>query len=170
MNFSQIVKKIDYLSNLLIKGLALIAVFGLVIMILIVVGNVIGRYLFSKPILGTIEIVGLLTVIIVFCVLAFAESEGAHIVVTILSSKIKGFKKKILTSIIFFLGTIFFCLMGWQGLELMKLNLYPTVRTSSILSIPFWPFMFIMAFGCFVFGFKLLIHGFGTFSYYQKTP
>jgi|YelNatPaOPRAMG01_1025707.scaffolds.fasta_scaffold91769_2 TRAP-type C4-dicarboxylate transport system permease small subunit len=164
MNLNDVIQKIDYFLNLLIKGLSFIAVASLVIMVLIVVANVVGRYLFSKPIIGTIEIVGLLTVIVVFCVFAFAESQGAHIAVTIISTKIYGVKKIIITSLIFFLGTFFFTLMGWQGLVLMKTNLYPTIRTSSILSIPFAPFMFVMAFGCFIFSLELLIHGFKTIS------
>jgi TRAP-type C4-dicarboxylate transport system permease small subunit len=111
-------------------------------------------------VLGAVEMVGLLTVITVFCVLAFTESRGAHIVVDILVSRLHDRTKAILASIMSLLGAAFFIIMAWQGWDLMLSNLSPFVRVTGVLSIPFAPFMLIMAFGCGLFGLELFIHVF----------
>ncbi len=119
--------------------------------------------------LGAVEMVGLLTVVVVFCVLAFTEAKGAHIVVDILVSRLHSRTRAILTSIMSLLGAVFFIIMGWQGWDLVLSNLSPFVRTTGVLSIPFAPFMFIMAFGCVLFGVELFIHTFSNPASEKKT-
>jgi TRAP-type C4-dicarboxylate transport system permease small subunit len=145
-------------------GVSWVGAGALVLMVLIVVANVVGRYLFRKPVLGAVEMVGLLTVITVFCVLAFTEAKGAHIVVDILVSRLHGRTKAILASIMALLGAVFFIIMGWQGWNLMLSNLSPFVRVTGVLSIPFAPFMLIMAFGFVLFGLELFVHVFNPAS------
>jgi TRAP-type C4-dicarboxylate transport system permease small subunit len=104
--------------------------------------------------------VGLLTVVVVFCVLAFTEAKGAHIVVDILVSRFHDRTKAILSGIMSLLGAVFFVIMAWQGWDLMLSNLSPFVRATGVLSIPFAPFMLIMAFGCVLFSLELFVHVF----------
>ncbi len=156
--------KIQRILDKITAGISWVGAGALVLMILIVVANVIGRYLLGKPVLGAVEMVGLLTVIVVFCVLAFTEAKGAHIVVDILVSRLHGRTKAILASIMSLLGAVFFIMMGWQGWDLMLSNLSPFVRTTGVLSIPFAPFMMIMAIGCVLFGLELLVHVFNPAS------
>ena len=151
---------ISRILDTIINALVWIGSGALAVMVLVVLGNVIGRYVFRKPLLGSVEMVGLLTVIVVFCVLAFTESQRSHISVDIISSRLHRRTRAILASVMCFLGAGFFIIMGWQGWELMWSNLFPTVRTTGVLSIPFAPFMFIMAFGGVLFGLELLIHAF----------
>jgi TRAP-type C4-dicarboxylate transport system permease small subunit len=145
-------------------GVSWVGVGALILMVLIVVANVVGRYLFRKPVLGAVEMVGLLTVITVFCVLAFTEAKGAHIVVDILVSRLHGRTKAILASMMSLLGAAFFIIMAWQGWNLMLSNLSPFVRVTGVLSIPFAPFMLIMAFGFVLFGLELFVHVFNPAS------
>lgn len=158
MRFNNLVRRVGDVLDTIVNMVAWIGAGALVVMILIVVSNVVGRYLFRQPLLGTVEMVGLLTVIAVFCVLAFTESERAHIIIDIVVSRLHGRVKAILASIMCFLGAAFFITMGWQGGNLMWSNLFPTIRATGVLSIPFAPFLFIMAFGCVLFGLELLIH------------
>ena len=162
VKFNDVIRMIGRILDTIINGLVWIGSGALVVMVLVVLINVLGRYLFKKPLLGAVEMVGLLTVIVVFCVLAFTESQRAHISVDIISSRLHGRTKAILASVMCFLGAGFFIIMGWQGWELMWSNIFPTVRTTGVLTIPFAPFMFIMAFGGVLFGLELLIHAFST--------
>jgi len=162
MRFNNLIMRVSHVLDAIIDGLAWIGAGALVLMVLVVVSNVLGRYLFRKPVLGAVEMVGLLTVVVVFCVLAFTESKRAHIVVDILLSRLHGRTKAILVSVMCFLGAVFFIIMGWQGWDLMWSNLFPMMRTTGVLSIPFAPFMFIMGFGCLLFGLELFVH---TFSF-----
>ncbi len=156
--------RIQKVLDRITAGISWIGAGALILMILVVVANVVGRYLLRKPVLGAVEMVGLLTVVVVFCVLAFTEANGAHIVVDILVSRLHGRTKAILASIMSFLGAVFFIIMGWQGWDLMMSNLSPFVRTTGVLSIPFAPFMLVMAFGCVLFGLELLVHVFNPVS------
>jgi len=158
MKFEDFIRRTQKILDAITARVSWVGAGALVLMVLIVVANVVGRYLFRKPVLGAVEMVGLLTVITVFCVLAFTESKGAHIVVDILVSRIHGRTKAILASIMALLGAVFFIIMAWQGWDLMLSNLSPFVRVTGVLSIPFAPFMLIMAFGCVLFGLELLVH------------
>lgn len=162
MKLIDLSRKISHILDAMINVLFWIGSGALVVMVLVVVINVLGRFLLKKPVLGAVEMVGLLTVVVVFCVLAFTEAQRAHITVDIIPSRLPERTKKILASVMCFLGALFFTIMGWQGWELMWSNLFPTIRTSGVLSIPLAPFLFIMAFGCVLFGLDLLLHTFST--------
>jgi TRAP-type C4-dicarboxylate transport system permease small subunit len=164
MGLENSIVRIQRVLDKITTGVSWVGAGALILMVLIVVANVVGRYLFRKPVLGAVEMVGLLTVITVFCVLAFTEAKGAHIVVDILVSRLHGRTKAILASIMALLGAVFFIIMGWQGWNLMLSNLSPFVRVTGVLSIPFAPFMLVMAFGCVLFGLELLIHVFNPAS------
>jgi TRAP-type C4-dicarboxylate transport system permease small subunit len=164
MRLEDFIRRTQKILDAITAGVSWVGAGALVLMVLIVVANVVGRYLLRKPVLGAVEMVGLLTVITVFCVLAFTEAKGAHIVVDILVSRLHGRAKAILASIMSLLGAVFFIIMGWQGWDLMLSNLSPFVRTTGVLSIPFAPFMLIMAFGCVLFGLELLVHVFNRAS------
>jgi TRAP-type C4-dicarboxylate transport system permease small subunit len=169
MRFNNTIERVNHALDLMIDGLAWVGAGALALMVLIVVSNVVGRYLFRKPVLGAVEMVGLLTVVVVFCVLAFTESKGAHIVVDIIISRLPGRIKAIMASIMCFIGAVFFIVVGWQGGDLMWSNLFPDMRTTGVLSIPFAPFMFIMAFGCLLFGLELLVHSFSILTSEEKN-
>ncbi len=164
MGLENSIGRIQRVLDKITAGVSWVGAGALILMVLIVVANVVGRYLFRKPVLGAVEMVGLLTVITVFCVLAFTEAKGAHIVVDILVSRLHGRTKEILASIMALLGAVFFIIMGWQGWNLVLSNLSPFVRVTGVLSIPFAPFMLIMAFGFVLFGLELFVHVFNPAS------
>ena len=62
-----------------IRVVTMVALGALSIMVTIIVINVIGRYLFNRPFMGTVEIVQLLLVITVFFSVAHTEVRKAHI-------------------------------------------------------------------------------------------
>jgi TRAP-type transport system small permease protein len=160
MRSQPFIDRLEKFLNTITAGVSWIGAGALVLMVLVVVANVAGRYLLRKPVLGAVEMVGLLTVVVVFCVLAFTEAKGAHIVVDILVVHLHGRIRAILASIMSLLGALFFLIMGWQGWDLMLSNLSPFVRTTGVLSVPFAPFMLIMALGCLLFGLELIVHTF----------
>jgi TRAP-type transport system small permease protein len=164
MRSQHFIKRLGKFLDMIIAGVSWVGAGALVLMVLVVVANVVGRYLLRKPVLGAVEMVGLLTVVVVFCVLAFTEAKGAHIVVDILVVHLHGRTRAIMASIMSFLGAVFFLIMGWQGWDLMLSNLSPFVRATGVLSIPFAPFMLIMALGCLLFGLELIVHTFSPVS------
>lgn len=134
------------------------------VIILLVVANVVGRYFFRKPVLGHVELVQLLSVALVFFILAYTEYKGGHIkvdlVVRLLSRRIRA----ILGAITGILTLAFAVLMCWRGITLATANITPIYTRSEALSIPIAPFMFCLALGSFLFSLELIISFFGYIS------
>ena len=62
MGFKNFIGRVQKILNAITAGVSWVGAGALVLMVLIVVANVVGRYLFRKPVLGAVEMVGLLTV------------------------------------------------------------------------------------------------------------
>ena len=129
-------------------------------MVLVIAINVAGRFFFRMPLRGTIELVELMTVVMVYSVLPYAEyrrrSIHVDLVISLLPRRLKG----VLASIMCFIGTIFFIVMSFEAGELACSNLFPAVISTDTLSIPFAPFVLVIAIGSFLLGLEMLINAF----------
>jgi TRAP-type C4-dicarboxylate transport system permease small subunit len=144
----------------LIRVLTWVAGGALGMMIVFVVINVLTRFLFKKPLPGSIEIIELVAVVIVFFSVAYTEARRGHIYVELVVSQLPRRTQAILASIMYFLAAAFFAAMGWRGGVLAWSYLFPVIRDTYVLSIPFAPFMFVIAFGSFVLALETLVHVF----------
>ncbi|MFC1869208.1 TRAP transporter small permease [Thermodesulfobacteriota bacterium] len=142
------------------RVLAWIAAGFAILMMLTIVTNVVGRFVFRTPLPGTIEIVEMLTAAVIFFTLALAEHRRRHIHVELIVSRFPRHTQAILASIMNFFGAAFFIVMGWQAFILMFESMTPLLQASHILSIPEAPFIFAVAFGNLLYGIELLIHVF----------
>ena len=144
----------------MVRVLTWIASSALGIMILFVVGNVLSRFLFKKPLPGTIEVIELVAVVIVFFSMAYTEVRRGHIYVELVVSKLRRRTQAILASMMYLLATVFFAAMGWRGGVLAWSYLSPNIRETYVLSIPIAPFLFVIAFGSLVLALETMIHVF----------
>jgi TRAP-type C4-dicarboxylate transport system permease small subunit len=144
----------------LVRVLTWIASGALGIMILFVVGNILSRFLFKKPLPGTIEVIELVAVVIVFFSVAYTESKRAHIYVELVVSKFSRSTQAVLASMMYFFAAVFFAAMGWRGGVLAWSYLVPRIRETYVLSIPIAPFLFVIALGSFALALETLIHVF----------
>jgi TRAP-type C4-dicarboxylate transport system permease small subunit len=144
----------------LIRVLTWVASGALGMMILFVVINVLTRFLFKKPLPGSIEIIELVAVVIVFFSMAYTEARRGHIYVELVVSQLPKRTQAILASIMYLLAAAFFAAMGWRGGVLAFSYLFPVFRDTYVLSIPFAPFMFVIAFGSLVLALETLVHVF----------
>jgi len=142
----------------LVRVLTWIASGALSILILFVVANVLSRFLFKKPLPGTIEVIELVAVVIVFFSVAYTETKRAHIYVELVVSKLRRRTQAVLASMMYFLAAIFFAVMAWRSSVLAWSYLFPTTRETYVLSIPIAPFLFVVAFGSLVLALETVIH------------
>ena len=154
------VSKTANVAHAISRVLAWIAAGASIVMMLTIVINVVGRFVFRAPLQGTIEIVEMLTAAMIFFALAYTEQRRRHIHVDLIVSRFPRRAQAILASIMYFFGAVFFIVMGWQGFVLMIESVTPLVQESHILSIPEAPFIFAVAFGSLLLGIELLIHVF----------
>jgi len=84
-------------------------------MMLMIVGDVTGRYLFNQPIHGTLEITEFVMVAMVYLTLAHTQAIKAHIKVELLIDRVGRNSRLILELITYFLGLTIFVFICWQG-------------------------------------------------------
>ncbi len=132
-------------------------------MLLAVIGvsiNVIGRYVFRAPILGLYTYIGLLLVPIAFWSYAFCwYKRGTFITVNILPLRLKGKAQWINQFIIFLLvATIFGAMLTW-GVTMAAWESFTTgqfVGETGFLS-PAWPWKFVMVPGMVLFEIRVVL-------------
>jgi TRAP-type C4-dicarboxylate transport system permease small subunit len=84
--------------------LLVIGAISLVIMMVVVVGNSVGRALFGTPILGTIEIAGLGGAIVVAAAVGFTAREKGNISVDLLMSRLRPRTRAFFDAVTYFLS------------------------------------------------------------------
>lgn len=153
--------RFDKISGAFTKGIEYIIWAPMVVatVILVLINyNILGRYIFKAPLLGTQEITELAIVIVVFLVVAYTEVRRAHVRVTVLVERFPRGVQIVIFSIMELISAVFVALLCWQAGVLMMTRLSPVIRHTDFLSIPIWPFMLVMALGWLLLSMQLLIH------------
>ena len=140
-----------------IKGMTWLAIAALSGLVLVLVGNVVTRALFNAPILGTVEIAELLTLVIVFLTIAYTEKEKGHVTIDLLLPKLPRKFRAASTVVLLLLSIAYFLLLAWQGFLMMLSNIHPYL-TSQILDIPLYPFMLIISFGSLLISLQMAVN------------
>jgi TRAP-type C4-dicarboxylate transport system permease small subunit len=143
MRSETIAKGLGWFSTVL----AYLGALVLLIMMFLTTADVAGRYLFNKPILGTIELTEIFVLIMIFSFLAHTQAHKGHISVDLLVSR---FSRR--TRLIIELGVTSICLilMGlivWMsGITAQELK--ASGQASNNLHIPKYPFALFVVLGC----------------------
>jgi TRAP-type C4-dicarboxylate transport system permease small subunit len=140
------------------KYLMWIGVAIICIIILLVVANVIGRYGFRNPLLGHVETVQLLSVALVFFIMAYTECIDGHIKVNLVTRLLSKRVQRILGVITTFLGVVFAAVMCYRGVVYGFANIFPLLTQTEALFIPYAPFVFCLALGSLLLALALLIN------------
>lgn len=127
------------------------------IMIFLVAADATGRYVFNRPIPGVIEITELMMVFIVFLVFAYVEREEGHVRVDLVISRLP---RKVRPYIECFgkvvsLGVI--AIIVWQSI-LYSQGLREGGNVSAYWGITVGSFLWVVAFGCLLFCFQLVLN------------
>ena len=147
-----------------VKVLAWIGALAGAFMVIVIMINVFGRFLFRQPLRGTIELVELMTVVLIYSVLPYAEFRQRIIRVDLVVALFPRRAEAVLSGAMCLVGTVFFLTMSWEALELMWSNLFPSLVSTDTLSIPFAPFAFVIAIGSLLLGLEMLINAFQALS------
>jgi len=134
----------------IIRGLAFVgcAVYG--IMALVVVANVVGRFLFHKPVKGTVELVEIMMLFVAFFAVPFAAKQRTHITVGLFVHRLPRPLQKIVFRTGFFLSAAIAGIITYQAGVNTLYAIRNPYETTPVLFIPFAPLKFIMAFGCLI--------------------
>ncbi len=136
-----------------------IAAATLSIMALAIVINVLGRYVFKRPLQGAVELVELMLVVTVFFSVAYTEVRKGHVTMDEIVSKFPAKARAVVMGIMYFAAGVFFMVMAWQDTVLAIAYSTPAMRVTDVLKIPIAPFIFVIAFGAALLGLELLMNG-----------
>lgn len=141
-----------------ISKLSWVSCAALYIIILVVVVNVIGRYFFHKPILGTVEIVELVVVVFAFLAMPYTALKRGHVFVELITYRLSRRIQAILARIAFFLSAAGVAFMTYQGI-IFAIEFSRDLRQATdLLHIPYAPFRAVMALGSLLLCLMLLVH------------
>ncbi|MBU1567618.1 MAG: TRAP transporter small permease [Proteobacteria bacterium] len=134
---------------------ATISGIGLLALMVVMAGDVFGRYLFNHPIPGAYELVEYLMAIIVPFSIAYSAAQKCHVGVDILVERLPKKIRAIVDIITQFLTIILVSIVIWQGWVGFFEAQSSSIR-SAVLEIPNYPFLLavpigFMAFVVFVF-------------------
>ena len=105
----------------------------------------------------SLDLTELFLVIIVFCTLAFLESERGHIRVDLLVNIFPGLFKKITESITSLLSAGILFLLFYAMFDNIR-DTYQSGASTQILGIPHWPLVVVVAAAIFFYAFTVLLH------------
>jgi tripartite ATP-independent transporter DctM subunit len=135
------------------------AIVILVLMTLLILADIILRYLFYQPVIGSTDLLGFMAGSIVFLALAQTAFHNGHISLELLISRFSPRSQAAIKSITVILCLGVFAVITWQSV-VYALELQQSGQTFPVLSVPIFPFLYIMAFGsavlCLVFIFHLI--------------
>ncbi len=126
-------------------------------MMFLTAADVFLRYSLNKPILGSYELIQYMLVITVAVGLAYCGLEKSHVALDVLTSHLDRRTRAIVDSIVGLLGLIVASLITWQTC-IYIIVLRKSQLLSTVLLIPVYPFMAIVAFGIAFFCVVLVLH------------
>lgn len=118
----------------------------LLLMVALTVADVFLRYVFNRPILGSIELTECMVVVLGCLGLAWCEVNNGHIRVNLLVPLLPGRMRAIVDSLTTLCSLFVYLIITWccfrESYELKGIG-----QTTDILKLPVYPFYVVMAFG-----------------------
>ena len=161
-----IIKKICAITDLL-AGVCFFAVMVLVL------ANIILRNIFKLPILGTLEIVGLLTATGLGLALSNCEMNDFNTAMDVFTEKLPKKAQKIIDVFVYVISLGFFSIVVWRIFVFASTS-FNNGRVTPTASIPIFPFIFLLGinvfFLCVVLAYKLVCKVKDASAEFLKSP
>jgi len=164
-------KQLEIWVHMISRILMYVTLVALFIMMLIQVVDVVGRYLFDKPLKLTMDYLELGMGIVVFWGLSFCASENNHVRVDVLTAHINKRVQKVIDRTTFTFGAFILALITLRlALRAWGIIQNPPGPVTYTMFIPYWPFLIMAAIGCFFFFLETLIRIFNPASGIAEIP
>ena len=139
------------------KGLFYLGLVFLACMMFLTAADVIGRYFFNSPVLGSFEITEYLMVIVMATSLAYCGIHKGHVVIELISDRLSKRAQITLGCVTSFLSVVLFGIIAWQTFIYIG-DMAASKVATTVLRVPAWPFVIVLAVGFTVFFLVLLLH------------
>lgn len=142
MDANKISKKLGVFSSLL----SYVGAGSLFVMMCLTTVDVVGRYVFNAPILGTFELTEFLVLILIFSFLAYTQSQKTHVSVDLLFLLFPEKVRRFIELFNHVLCLLLMFLITWMGIR-KAFELLEVGEASPNLGIPDYPFVFFLVLG-----------------------
>ncbi|MCJ7594889.1 MAG: TRAP transporter small permease [Desulfobacterales bacterium] len=122
----------------------LIACASLFAMILLTCLDVSMRYFFSRPIIGTYDLVSLMGAVLASFALPYTMLQKGHVAVEILLQSLSKGKQLVIETATHAVGIVLFLVLVWQCI-LLALDMKAAGEVTPTLLLPFYPIVYCMA-------------------------
>ncbi len=145
--------KFRRLVNRASYGACFMGMFLAIPLMLLTVGDVMGRSFFNKPIPGTFELSEYMLAVIVLLGAGYTQQVKGHVGVDFLTSRFSPRAQAVLQAVTTLAGLLVIAIMVWQG----YLEGIHEKAVSDQLRVPQWPFKLLVAAGGLLLWLELLL-------------
>lgn len=129
----------------------------LVLMMLITVLDVLGRYILNRPLSGSLELIEYTMVVVGTLGLGWCTLQGRHLTVDLVVAGLPPRVQNIIDIITHCLCLSAYSLLSWQAVLESTNSLLIYEDVSDVLEIPVYPFFYLMSFGFIMLGLAILV-------------
>lgn len=131
----------------------------LFLLVFFIASDVIGRYVFNRPIKGSNDIAEVMLIPLAFLAMAYTQLMKGHVRVKLVYSRFSPRSQAVLDTIMFLLAAVIYGLIAWNmGSKAWSIALSPEPGPQSmLLAIPYLPFLFVAALGSLILCLQLLV-------------
>jgi TRAP-type C4-dicarboxylate transport system permease small subunit len=151
------------IMNPVIGILLVISTGNLALMMMLIVIDVVGRYIFNMPIDGAFELTEFMMAIFVPFALVYCQKKKGHIVVDLVFGRLPAWLRRLLEKITLVLTIVYFALISWQSFFAIEEEWANSIK-SSVLLISTYPFFIPLLIAFFMLTLLLLAHLLSTFT------
>jgi len=112
---------------------------GIVVMMFLVCGDIIGRYLLRTPIVGALELTEFLMAGIIFIGFAYSQAQKAHLRIDLLLTRLPQNSQYFLRIFNLAITFLFYALIAWRGIVGSWEAYVLDDKTPGLIRIPYWP-------------------------------
>ena len=128
-----------------------------VVMMVLTTVDVAGRYFFSKPVPGAIELSSFMLGIFGMLGMAYTHQKGANVRVTMVTRALPPVAANLLDILTAILTLQVVAMLAWYGV-VMGVEEFHARTTTDTLAIPLYPLQFLMALGALLLGLEILVN------------
>jgi TRAP-type C4-dicarboxylate transport system permease small subunit len=141
----------------MLRGFGVISAVATFVMMVLVVANVLGRYLLNQPLTGTLEFTESLLVVIIFLSLALTQFDGGHIRVTLLTRRLPKAWARGLTVFCMLCGAVFFAWCAFAAWKFAAQSWSFKEQEWGTVVFPLYPVKFIVFAGILLLAIQFLL-------------
>ena len=132
--------------GILVTASAYLAGAVLVLLMFLTTADVAGRYFFNSPLNGVFDLTHFAVLIMTFLSFAYCAYHGAHVAIELLYNRLGRAVQRVLDRVINLAGCVLFALLAWRAV-VQSVDVREFREASQLLTIPFFPFYWVVAFG-----------------------